>query len=65
MKKILAVTIFFLILFINYNYLSAENLVCKDEKIIKLKLIKYFRANGADVKIQQNTHLKILKHLML
>jgi|TARA_Y100000994_G_scaffold200802_1_gene171310 hypothetical protein len=32
MKKILAVTIFFLILFINYNYLSAENLVCKDEK---------------------------------
>ena len=32
MKKILAVTLFFLILFINYNYLSAENLVCKDEK---------------------------------
>ena len=27
-------------------------------KIIKLKLTKYFRANGADVKIQQNTHLK-------
>ncbi len=32
MKRILVATIFFLIIPINYNHLSAENLVCKDEK---------------------------------
>ncbi len=32
MKKILVNAIFFLILLINYTYLSAESLVCKDEK---------------------------------
>ena len=32
MKKILIIIIFFLIVSINYNFLLAENLVCKDEK---------------------------------